>query len=96
MFLAVLGGSLLMREFSSGPGKRGSCLVAVQGLFIAVVSHVAEHRPALEPGQLSSCSSASRAQAQELWLRGLVAPWTVGSSRIRDLMGVSCTGKQIL
>ena len=46
-----------MHEFSSGPGKRGSCLVAVQGLFIAVVSHAVEHRPALEPGRLSSCSS---------------------------------------
>ena len=27
---------------------------------------------------------ASRAQAQQLWRTGLVAPWYVGSSQIRD------------
>ena len=38
----------------------------------------------------------SRAQAQYLWHTGLVAPWHVGSSRIRGRTWVSCVGRQIL
>ena len=44
----------------------------------------------------SSCGSVSRAQAQCLWCRGLVAPRHVGSSRPRDRTCVSCLGMRIL
>ena len=38
----------------------------------------------------------SRAQAQQLWRTGLVAPWHVGSSQTRDRAHVPCIGRQIL
>ena len=38
----------------------------------------------------------SRAQAQQLWLMGLIALWHVGSSQIRDRTRVSCIGRGIL
>ena len=38
----------------------------------------------------------SRAQAQQLWHTGLVAPGRVGSSRTRDRTCVPCSGRQIL
>ena len=38
----------------------------------------------------------SRAQAQKLWCTGLVGPWHVGSSQIRDRTCVSCIGRRIL
>ena len=36
----------------------------------------------------------SRAQAQKLWCTGLVGPWHVGSSQIRDQTCVSCIGRK--
>ena len=36
------------------------------------------------------------AQAQQLWLTGLVAPWHVGSSQTRARTRVPCIGRQIL
>ena len=72
------------------------------GLLIAVAS------PAAEPG-LWACGlqelptwaqelrfSGFRAQAQQLWSTGLVAPKYVGSSLIRDQTCVSCIGRRIL
>ena len=41
-------------------------------------------------------SMGSRAQAQELWLTGLVAPRHVGSSRTRARTRVPCIGRWIL
>ena len=38
----------------------------------------------------------SRAQAQQLWCTGLVAPWPVGSSWSRAQTRVPCIGRQIL
>ena len=38
----------------------------------------------------------SRAQAQQLWATGLVAPWRVGSSRIRARTRVPCIGRRSL
>ena len=38
----------------------------------------------------------SRLQAQQLWCKGLVAPWHVGSSRSRDRTHVPCIGRRIL
>ena len=46
---------------------------------------------------LSCCGAqAPDAQAQQLWLTGLVAPRHVGSSRTRARTRVPCTGRQIL
>ena len=39
--------------------------------------------------------ASSRAQAQQLWCTGLVAPWHVGSSQARAQTHVPCTGRQI-
>ena len=39
--------------------------------------------------------TGSRAQAQQLWHMGLVAPQHVGSSRSRDRTRVPCIGRQI-
>ena len=49
-----------------------------------------------DTGAHSSWFPGSRAQSQELWHKGLVAPKHVGSSRIRDSTHVSCIGRQIL
>ena len=38
-------------------------------------------------------STGLRAEAQELWDSGLLAPWHVGSSQIRDRSHVSRTGR---
>ena len=46
---------------------------------------------------LSSCrAQAPDAQAQQLWLTGLVAPWHVGSSQTRARTRVPCISRQIL
>ena len=46
---------------------------------------------------LSRCGAqAPDAQAQYLWLTGLVAPWHVGSSQTRARTCVPCIGRQIL
>ena len=53
---------------------------------------------ALEGAGFSGCGSwaLSRAQAQSLWFRSLVALWHVGSSRTRNRTRVSCIGRWIL
>ena len=46
---------------------------------------------------LSRCGAqAPDAQAQYLWLTGLVAPWHVGSYQTRARTRVPCIGRQIL
>ena len=46
---------------------------------------------------LSCCGAqAPDAQAQQLWLTGLVVPWHVGSSQTRARTRVTCIGRQIL
>ena len=40
--------------------------------------------------------AGSRAQAQQLWHTGLVAPWHVGSSQTRAQTRVPCIGRRIL
>ena len=54
----------------------------VHGLLVVVASFVAEH--------------GLGGQAQYLWHTGLVDPWPVRSSRIRDGIRGSCIGRQIL
>ena len=59
---------------------------------------------ALEHSGFSSCNTwaqelqflGSRAQAQQLWCPGLIAPWHVGSSQIKDGIRVSCIGTWLL
>ena len=46
---------------------------------------------------LSCCGAQDPdAQAQQLWLKGLVAPWHVGSSQTRARTRVPCISRQIL
>ena len=46
------------------------------------------------PGLQQLWLTGSRAQAQQLWLRGLVALQHVGSSQIRNQTPVTCTGRR--
>ena len=51
----------------------------------------------LSSSSFSCFSSQARERgAQQVWPTGLVAPWHVGSSQIRDQICVSHTGRQIL
>ena len=82
LFMAVLGLRFCARALSSC-GKWGPLFIAVRG-----ASHYCG---------LSCCGTqAPDAQAQQLWLTGLVAPRHVGSSQTRARTRVPCTGRQIL
>ena len=79
--MAVLGLRFCARAFSSC-GKWGPLFIAVRG--------------PLHYRGLSCCGAqAPDAQAQQLWLTGLVAPWHVGSSQTRARTCVPCIGRQI-
>ena len=109
LFLAVLGLRCCVQAFS-GCGERGLLFIAVHRLLIAVASLVVEHGlqarglQQLQHVGFSSCSMwaqqlwlvGSRAQAQQLWCMGLVAPRHVGSSRTRAQTCVTCSGRRIL
>ena len=85
LFLAALCLRCCTQTFSSC-SEQGLFFVAVHGLLIAVASLVAEHR--LQARRLQQLWLAgSRAQAQQLWRTGLVAPRHVGSfwTRARTL-----------
>ena len=45
---------------------------------------------------LVAVALGSRAQTQQLWHTGLVAPWYVGCFQIGDRTRVSCIGRGIL
>ena len=81
LFLAVLGLRFCARAFSSC-GKRGPLFIAVRGPLTIAASLVAGQAP--------------DAQAQQLWLTGLVAPRHVGSSQTRARTRVPCIGRQTL
>ena len=76
-------------------GKWGLLFVAVRGLLIAVASPVAELRLQAR-GLQQLWLAGSRAQAQQLWCTGLVAPRYVGSSQNRARTRVPCIGRWIL
>ena len=81
LFLAVLGLRFCARAFSSC-GERGPLFITVR-------------RPLTV--EASRCGAqAPDAQAQQLWLTGLVAPRHVGSSQTRARTRVPCIGRQIL
>ena len=72
--------------------------LAVRGLSLVAASggHSSSRCAGLYHG-LSCCGAqAPDAQAQQLWLTGLVAPWHVGSSQTRARTRVPCIGRQIL
>ena len=79
--MAVLGLRFCARAFSSC-GKRGPLFIAVRGPLTVMASRCGAQAP--------------DAQAQQLWLTGLVAPWHVGSSQTRARTRVPCIGRQIL
>ena len=79
--MAVLGLHFCARAFSSC-GKRGPLFIAVRGPLTIAASRCGAQDP--------------DAQAQHLWLTGLVAPWHVGSSQTRARTRVLCIGRQIL
>ena len=94
LFLVALGLCCCARAFSSC-GERGLLFVVVHRVFPAVASPVAEH--GLQARGLKQLwLTGSRAQAQQLWSTGLVAPLHVGSSRTRARTRVPCIGRQIL
>ena len=73
--------------------------VPVQGLSLVAASGVTLHRSARASHYcgLSCCrAQAPDAQAQQLWLTGLVAPRHVGSSQTRARTPVPCIGRQTL
>ena len=79
--MAVLGLRFCARAFSSS-GNWGPLFIAVRGPHCR---------------GLSCCGAqAPDAQAQQLWLTGLVAPRHVGSSQTRAETRVPCIGRQIL
>ena len=79
--MAVLGFRFCARAFSSC-GKRGPLFIAVRGPLTIAASRCGAQAP--------------DAQAQQLWLTGLVAPRHVGSSQTRARIRVPCIGRQIL
>ena len=81
LFMAVLDLRFCARVFSSC-GKWGPLFIAVRGPLTIAASRCGAQAP--------------DAQAQQLWLMGLVASWHVGSSQTRARTRVPCTGRQIL
>ena len=79
--MAVLDLRFCTRAFSSC-GKRGPLFIAVRGPLTIATSRCRAQAP--------------DAQAQQLWLTGLVAPQHVGSSQTRARTRVPCIGRQIL
>ena len=94
LFLAALGLCCCAQAFSSC-GERGLLFVVVRGLLTAVASLVAEHRLQAH-GLQQLWHVGSRAQTQQSWRTGLVAPRHVGSSRTRARTCVPCIGRWIL
>ena len=81
-FMAVWGLRFCARAFSSC-GKWEPLFIAVRG-------------PPTIAAFLCCGEQAPDAQAQQLWLTGLVARWHVGSSQTRARTHVPCIGRQIL
>ena len=83
-FLFIFGsaGSSFLQGFFSSWDEQGCPLDAVLRFLTAVA-----------PLVFFFYSTGSRAQALQLWHRGLAAPQHVGSSPIRDWTRVSCIGR---
>ena len=102
LVLAVLG-PCCCTGFSLVSVSRGYSPAVVLRLLTVMTSLVVESGLQASEG-FSSCSAwaqqlrlvGSGSQAQQLWRRGLVALWHVGSSQSRDRNHVPCIGRQIL
>ena len=79
LFMAVLGLRFCARAFSSC-SERGPLFIVVRGPVTIAASRCRAQAP--------------DAQAQQLWLTGLVAPRHVGSSQTRARTRVPCIGRQ--
>ena len=79
--MAVLGLRFCVRAFSSC-GKRGPLFIAVRGPLTVTASRCRAQAP--------------DAQAQQLWLTGLVTLRHVGSSQSRARTRIPCIVRQIL
>ena len=97
LFFAALSLHCCAQAFSSC-GKQRLLFTALHRLLAVMASLVVEQ--GLWGAPASAVRSlqlpGSRAQAQQLWCMGLVAPWREGSSQIRDGTPVSCTDRRIL
>ena len=83
------------RRLSLVAVSRGYSSLRCMGFSLRWLLFAAEHR--LQVCVLQQLWHAgSRAQAQQLWCTGLVAPWHVGSSQTRDRTRVPCIGRWIL
>ena len=94
LFLAALGLRCCTRAFSSC-GERGLLFLLVLRLLFAVASLAVEHG-LWARGLQELWLVGSRAQAQQLWRTGLVAPQHVGSSWTWAWTRVPCIGRWIL
>ena len=90
-FLLVCAGSSLLHELFSScgePGLLSSCCGQTSVLWLLLLHSTGYWVRRLQKLWLLG----SRAQAQQLWHTGLVAPQHVGSSWTRNQTGVSCIG----
>ena len=95
LFIFGCDGSRCCAWTFSSCSERGLLFIAVRGLLTVVASLVAEH--GLQAHRLQQLwFTDSRAQAQQLWRIGLVAPRHVGSSQTRARTRVPRIGRQIL
>ena len=97
-FIYLFSAVLSLRSYaraSSSCSERGLLFVGVRGLLTAVASLVVEHGLQAR-GYQQLWLAGSRAQAQQLWRMGLVAPQHVGSPQTRDQTRVPCISRCIL
>ena len=102
IFFGYIGSSLLRARSFSSCGERGYSSLRRVGFSLwclLLLWSTGSRRSGF-----SSCGTwapqlwltGSRAQAQQLWRTGLVAPWHVGSSQTRARTRVPCIGRRIL
>ena len=85
--LQQAGATLRCSAWASHYSGLSCCRARALGAWASVVVTRGSQQPWL---------AGSRAQAQQLWCMGSVAPWHVGSSRTRARTHVPCTGRRTL
>lgn len=96
LFAFGCAGSLLLLGLFSDCGKWGYCLVVV--CVVLVAEHGSRGNGLHSYGAWTQQLQLPgfRAQAQQLFCKGLVAPWHVGSSSDHESSSVFCIDRQIL